>query len=96
MGNGLTTFERVKMVIIKVLEVDRDWITESTKIVPELCASDDAFTLADLEIGMEDEFEIEFTNHETKNIRTVKGLIGMVGRKIARKLAAKVTVTTSQ
>ena len=62
-------FEKVKNIIVEVLNVDESDITMETTFIDDLGA--DSLDVFQIIMGVEEEFEIEIPNEEAEKIVTV-------------------------
>ena len=62
-------FEKVKNIIVEVLNVDENDITMDTTFIDDLGA--DSLDVFQIIMGLEEEFEIEIPNEEAEKIVTV-------------------------
>lgn len=62
-------FEKLKKIIVDVLNVDEDEITMETTFVDDLGA--DSLDVFQIIMGIEEEFDIEIANEDAENIQTV-------------------------
>lgn len=61
--------EKLKKIIVEVLNVDPDEITEDTTFIDDLGA--DSLDVFQIIMGIEEEFDIEIPSEETEKISTV-------------------------
>ncbi|MBC8140620.1 MAG: acyl carrier protein [Armatimonadetes bacterium] len=76
-----STFERVKKVVVKQLEVSEDQVTETASFVDDLGA--DSLDVVELVMGLEEEFDIEIPDEDAEKIATVGHAIEYIGGKTA-------------
>ena len=62
-------FEKVKKIIVEVLNIDEDDIKLETTFIDDLGA--DSLDVFQIIMGLEEEFEIEIPNEEAEKIVTV-------------------------
>ena len=62
-------FEKIKKIIVEVLNVDEEEITMDTTFVDDLGA--DSLDVFQIIMGIEEEFDIEIANEEAEKIATV-------------------------
>jgi acyl carrier protein len=62
-------FEKVKKIIVEVLNVDEEDITMETTFIDDLGA--DSLDVFQIIMGLEEEFDIEIANEEAEKIVTV-------------------------
>lgn len=69
----MTTFERVKKVVVEQLDVNPDEVTVEASFMDDLGA--DSLDVVELVMGLEEEFEIEIPDEEAEKIATVGGAV---------------------
>lgn len=69
-------FEKVRAIICDQLELDEDVVTLDAVLFEDLGA--DSIDLADLVMTLEDEFEMEISDEELENIRTVADIVKFI------------------
>lgn len=69
-------FEKVRAIICDQLELDEDVVTMDAVLLEDLGA--DSIDLADLVMTLEDEFEMEISDEELENIRTVADIVKFI------------------
>ena len=69
-------FEKVRAIICDQLELDEDVVTLDAVLLEDLGA--DSIALADLVMTLEDEFEMEISDEELENIRTVADIVKFI------------------
>ncbi|MBO5333661.1 MAG: acyl carrier protein [Clostridia bacterium] len=69
-------FEKVRAIICDQLELDEDVVTLDAVLLEDLGA--DSIDLADLVMTLEDEFEMEISDEELENIRTVADIVKFI------------------
>lgn len=74
-------FEKVKKIIVEVLNVEADDITPDTTFIDDLGA--DSLDVFQIIMGVEEEFEIEIPNEEAENIVTVGDAVEQIKNAIA-------------
>ena len=65
----MSTFDRVKKVVVEQLEVSEDEVTETASFVDDLGA--DSLDVVELVMGLEEEFDIEIPDEDAEKITTV-------------------------
>ncbi|MBC7805713.1 MAG: acyl carrier protein [Akkermansiaceae bacterium] len=76
-----SSFERVKKVVVKQLEVSEDQITETASFVDDLGA--DSLDVVELVMGLEEEFDIEIPDEDAEKIATVGNAVEYIDSKTA-------------
>ena len=66
--------EKLKKIIVEVLNVDEDEISEDTTFIDDLGA--DSLDIFQIIMGIEEEFDIEITTEEAEKISTVGDAVG--------------------
>ena len=74
-------FEKVKSIIVEVLNVDENDITMDTTFIDDLGA--DSLDVFQIIMGLEEEFEIEIPNEEAEKIVTVGDAVEQIKNAIA-------------
>ena len=69
-------FEKVRDIICDQLELDEDVVTLDAVLLEDLGA--DSIDLADLVKTLEDEFDMEISDEELENIRTVADIVKFI------------------
>jgi len=69
-------FEKLKKIIVEVLNVDEDEITMDTTFVDDLGA--DSLDVFQIIMGIEEEFDIEIENEEAEKIVTVSDAVEQI------------------
>ena len=69
-------FEKVRAIICDQLELDEDVVTLDSVLLEDLGA--DSIDLADLVMTLEDEFDLEISDEELENIRTVADIVKFI------------------
>ncbi len=67
------TFEKVKEILAKQLEVDANEIELSNSLQEDLGA--DSLDVVEIVMALEDEFSIEIADEETAKIKTVEDVV---------------------
>ena len=68
--------EKVKAILAEQFDVEEDKITADTDLQEDLGA--DSLDVVDLLMSIEDEFEVEVTDEEIENIKTVGSLVSYI------------------
>ena len=66
----MSTFERVKKVLIEQLDVSEDEVTPTASIVDDLGA--DSLDVVEIVMGLEEEFDIEIPDEDAEKIQSVR------------------------
>ena len=74
-------FEKVKKIIVEVLNVEENDITPETTFIDDLGA--DSLDVFQIIMGLEEEFEIEIPNEEAEKIVTVGDAVEQIKNAIA-------------
>lgn len=75
----MTTFERVRKVLMDQLEVSEDEVTPSASIVDDLGA--DSLDVVEIVMGLEEEFDIEVSDQDAEKLPTVQDIVNYVEEK---------------
>ena len=76
-------FEKVKKIIVEVLNVEEDDITPDTTFIDDLGA--DSLDVFQIIMGVEEEFDIEIPNEEAEKIVTVGDAVEQIKSALANK-----------
>lgn len=76
MGGICMEFEQIKKITAEQLNVNENEITPATSFVDDLGA--DSLDLVDLMMALEEEFDIEVTEDEVENLKTVGDAVEFV------------------
>ena len=69
-------FEKVRAIICDQLKMDEETVTLDSVLLEDLGA--DSIDLADLVMTLEDEFDLEISDEELENIRTVADIVKFI------------------
>jgi acyl carrier protein len=75
----VSTFDRVKKVVVEQLDVNEDEVTQAASFVDDLGA--DSLDVVELVMGLEEEFDIEIPDEDAEKIATVADAVGYVEEK---------------
>lgn len=75
----MSTFDRVKKVLVEQLDVDEDAVTQNASIVDDLGA--DSLDVVEIIMGLEEEFDVEIPDEDAEKITTVQQIITYVEEK---------------
>jgi acyl carrier protein len=77
----MSTFDRVKKVVVDRLKVDDDQVTETASFEDDLGA--DSLDVVELVMGLEEEFDIEIPDEDAEQIKTVEAAVSYIDGKSA-------------
>ncbi len=72
----MSTFERVKKVLVEQLGVSEDQVTLEASIVDDLGA--DSLDVVEIVMALEEEFEIEIPDEEAEKLPTVGAIVNYI------------------
>ena len=75
----MSTFDRVKKVVVEQLEVSEEEVTPTASFVDDLGA--DSLDVVELVMGLEEEFDIEIPDEDAEKIATVGDAIAYIDDK---------------
>lgn len=75
----MSTFDRVKKVVVTQLEVSEDEVTPTASFVDDLGA--DSLDVVELVMGLEEEFDVEIPDEDAEKIATVGDAVTYVDSK---------------
>lgn len=75
----MSTFDRVKKVVVEKLEVSEDEVTAEASFTEDLGA--DSLDMVELVMGIEAEFDVEIPDEDTEKIATVKDAVDYIDAK---------------
>ena len=75
----MTTFDRVKKVVVEQLDASEEEVTEKAAFVEDLGA--DSLDVVELVMGLEEEFEIEIPDEDAEKIHTVQDAVNYIDTK---------------
>jgi acyl carrier protein len=75
----MSTFERVRKVIVEQLDVSEDEVTAQASFVDDLGA--DSLDVVELVMGLEEEFEIEIPDEDAEKIQNVQDAVNYIDEK---------------
>jgi acyl carrier protein len=78
-GMGMSTFERVKKVVVEQLDVAEDEVTPQASFVDDLGA--DSLDVVELVMGLEEEFDVEIPDEDAEKITTVQEAVEYIDEK---------------
>jgi acyl carrier protein len=74
-------FEKIRSIIVEVLNVDEEEITMETTFIDDLGA--DSLDVFQIIMGLEEEFDIEIPNEDAEKIVTVGDVVEQIKNRIA-------------
>jgi acyl carrier protein len=77
----MTTFDRVKKVVVEQLEVDEKEVTLEASFVDDLGA--DSLDVVELVMGLEEEFDVEIPDEDAEKIAKVGDAVSYIDEKSA-------------
>ena len=75
----MSTFERVKKVLVEQLDVSEEEVVPPASIIDDLKA--DSLDVVEIIMGLEEEFDIEIPDDDAEKITTVQQIIDYVDAK---------------
>lgn len=75
----MSTFDRVKQVVVEQLDVAEDEVTPQASFVDDLGA--DSLDVVELVMGLEEEFDIEIPDEDAEKITTVQHAVDYIDEK---------------
>ena len=75
----MTTFDRVKKVVVEQLEVDEKTVTLDASFVDDLGA--DSLDVVELVMGLEEEFDVEIPDEDAEKIAKVGDAVTYIDAK---------------
>jgi acyl carrier protein len=75
----MSTFDRVKKVVVEQLDVAEDEVTPQASFVDDLGA--DSLDVVELVMGLEEEFDIEIPDEDAEKITTVQEAVNYIDEK---------------
>ncbi len=75
----MSTFDRVKKVVVEQLDVAEDEVTPQASFVDDLGA--DSLDVVELVMGLEEEFDVEIPDEDAEKITTVQEAVAYIDGK---------------
>ncbi len=76
----MSTFDRVKKVVVEQLDVAEDEVTPQASFVDDLGA--DSLDVVELVMGLEEEFDVEIPDEDAEKITTVQEAVTYIDGKV--------------
>lgn len=73
-------FDKIKDIIVEQLDVEEDAVTMEASITDDLGA--DSLDVVDLVMSIEESFDVEITDEEVENIKTVGDIVKYIENKV--------------
>jgi acyl carrier protein len=75
----MSTFDRVKKVVVEQLDVAEDEVTPQASFVDDLGA--DSLDVVELVMGLEEEFDVEIPDEDAEKITTFQEAVNYIDEK---------------
>ena len=75
----MSTFEKVKAMLVEKLGISEDKITLESEIIKDLGA--DSLDLVEMLLSMEETFGATISDEQTESIKTVKDIVDIIDNK---------------
>lgn len=75
----MSTFDRVRKVVVDQLDVEEGQVTEVASFVDDLGA--DSLDVVELVMALEEEFDLEIPDEDAEKITTIKQAVGYIDTK---------------
>ena len=75
----MSTFDRVRKVVVEQLDVAEDEVTPQASFVDDLGA--DSLDVVELVMGLEEEFDVEIPDEDAEKITTVQEAVSYIDEK---------------
>jgi acyl carrier protein len=75
----MSTFDRVKKVVVEQLDVAEDEVTPQASFIDDLGA--DSLDVVELVMGLEEEFDVEIPDEDAEKITTVQEAVDYIDEK---------------
>ncbi len=75
----MSTFEKVKEMLVDKLGISEDKVTLDSEIIKDLGA--DSLDLVEMILSLEENFGVTITDEQTESIKTVKDIVDIIDNK---------------
>ncbi|MBO7215027.1 MAG: acyl carrier protein [Clostridia bacterium] len=75
----MTTFEKVKAMLVEKLGIDADKVTMEREIIKDLGA--DSLDLVEMLLSLEENFGVTVSDEQTESIKSVKDIVEIIDNK---------------
>lgn len=75
----MSTFDRVKKVVVEQLDANEDEVVAAASFVDDLGA--DSLDVVELVMGLEEEFDVEIPDEDAEKIATVQAAVTYIDEK---------------
>ena len=75
----MSTFEKIKEMLVDKLGVAEDKVTLESEIIKDLGA--DSLDLVEMLLSLEENFGVTVSDEQTENIKTVKDIVDIIDNK---------------
>lgn len=75
----MSTFDRVKKVVVDQLNVDSEEVTPEASFVEDLRA--DSLDMVELSMAFEEEFQVDIPDEDAEKIKTVQDAVNYIDEK---------------
>ena len=75
----MTTFEKVKAMLVEKLGIDADKVTMESEIIKDLGA--DSLDLVEMLLSLEENFGVTVSDEQTESIKSVKDIVEIIDNK---------------
>ena len=75
----MSTFEKVRNMLVDKLGISEDKITPDSEIIKDLGA--DSLDLVEMLLSLEENFGVTISDEQTENIKTVKDIVDIIDNK---------------
>ncbi len=75
----MTTFDRVKKIVVELLNVDAEEVTPEASFGEDLRA--DSLDMVELSMAFEEEFQIDIPDEDAERIKSVKEAVSYIDEK---------------